>query len=425
MISSSALLSVLMVLLATCPAARAEEQSPEASQIEQLRAIGYIEAAPTVADPQKSGAQVLNRSRVLPGYRLYTSRRTCEAVLIDIEGEPVKTWSHEPCGAWVRAELTASGALLVIGKFTEAEAMRGGFNPKRRYLKKLSWQGELLFEEPIWPHHDVEQVAGGEIRLLTRMSRRDHSYGDFDLVDNAVVRLTPNGKVIDSLSLYDVLSDNDVGFVLQDVELPKDAKQDRKGRTLEFPPGLDLLHFNSLETMRRLAHVGRHPLYALGNVLLSARHQDAVFVVDLDRRRLVWAWGQGEISGQHDAQVLDDGNFLIFDNGLSSERSRVIELNPRTKEIVWRYDGGEAEAFFTEGRGGVQRLRNGNTLIAVSNRGMAFEVTPDGEVVWRFRNPDIDAKGHRGAIIRMIHYDTKLIDRLRTDGAPETRKHGG
>ena len=45
-------------------------------------------------------------------------------------------------------------------------------------------------------------------------------------------------------------------------------------------------------------------------------------------------------------------------------------------------------SFFTEGRGSAQRLPNGNTLACEAERGRAIEVTPDGEIVWEFLNPE-------------------------------------
>jgi hypothetical protein len=44
----------------------------------------------------------------------------------------------------------------------------------------------------------------------------------------------------------------------------------------------------------------------------------------------------------------------------------------------------------------VQRLANGNTLIAESNAGRGFEVTPHSEVVWEYLAPR-SADGHRPA----------------------------
>ena len=51
-----------------------------------------------------------------------------------------------------------------------------------------------------------------------------------------------------------------------------------------------------------------------------------------------------------------------------------------------------------------QRLGNGNTLVAVSDRAMAFEVTREGELVWQYRNPIMGHEGMPAVIVRVRSY---------------------
>jgi hypothetical protein len=185
---------------------------------------------------------------------------------------------------------------------------------------------------------------------------------------------------------------------------------------------MDLLHANSIEWMRRPALAARHPLYALGNVLVSMRHQDAVAVFDWARGEVIWSWGQGEIRGPHCASVLDNGNVLIFDNRLGEGWSRVVELDPVAREIVWEWHAPKREEFYTKSRGSAQRLPNGNTLIAESDRGHAFEVTPEGDVVWDWWNPHRDRSGHPATIIRMTRHPAALVERLLSKGSDPSVK---
>ena len=90
---------------------------------------------------------------------------------------------------------------------------------------------------------------------------------------------------------------------------------------------------------------------------------------------------------QHDPVILENGNILIFDNLGNFGSSRVLEVNPMTQEVVWKYGDTPAEEFVTVTCGGNQRLPNGNTLITESENGRAFEVTPAGRIVWEYRNP--------------------------------------
>lgn len=59
--------------------------------------------------------------------------------------------------------------------------------------------------------------------------------------------------------------------------------------------------------------------------------------------------------------------------------SRILEINPVTKQIVWEYTGrmiGQSEfSFFSPYISSVQRLPNGNTLIDESINSRFFQVT--------------------------------------------------
>ena len=78
----------------------------------------------------------------------------------------------------------------------------------------------------------------------------------------------------------------------------------------------------------------------------------------------------------------------------------MIELDPLSGEIVWEYRADPTEDFFTNSRGGSERLANGNVLVTESNSGRVFEVTREGELVWEFLNPDV-AHNARGTIYRL------------------------
>ncbi|MBN2311104.1 MAG: hypothetical protein JXR94_19160, partial [Candidatus Hydrogenedentes bacterium] len=83
----------------------------------------------------------------------------------------------------------------------------------------------------------------------------------------------------------------------------------------------------------------------------------------------------------------DTGRLLVFDNQGYRGASRIVEVEPLTQRIEWAYAGTPAKPFYSELCGSCQRLPNGNTLITESTYGRAFEVAPEGRIVWEFISP--------------------------------------
>jgi outer membrane protein assembly factor BamB len=110
--------------------------------------------------------------------------------------------------------------------------------------------------------------------------------------------------------------------------------------------------------------------------------------------------------------VLDDGHILLFDNGIARGWSRALEMDPMTGAVVWEYKAPNPRDFFSASRGAAQRLPNGNTLLTDSDHGTAFEVTPAGEVVWRYNCPERNDRGHRETIVRMKRYPPEFVEKL-------------
>jgi hypothetical protein len=68
--------------------------------------------------------------------------------------------------------------------------------------------------------------------------------------------------------------------------------------------------------------------------------------------------------------------------------SRILEIDPVKKEIVWQYTGADSGrpvwSFFSSFVSSAQRLPNGNTLIDEGMDGRFFQITPNGDIVWEY-----------------------------------------
>ena len=101
----------------------------------------------------------------------------------------------------------------------------------------------------------------------------------------------------------------------------------------------------------------------------------------MHKRRVAWA-ALGPWRIQHDAEFLDNGHLLLFDNHGWGKGCRVIEYDPVTQAIPWVYSDADSGPFHAAFRGMKQRLPNGNTLIVDPDNRRLFEVTRGKELVW-------------------------------------------
>jgi len=128
-----------------------------------------------------------------------------------------------------------------------------------------------------------------------------------------------------------------------------------------------------------------------GNYLISCKNLNLLFMIDPRTDAVIWEFQDDALGGQHDAQVLANGNVLVFANGLYGSdlsHSQIWEIGRDSKEVVWRYVArDDMTSFYSPHMGGVQRLPSGNTLICEGNKGCIFEVTPEGDVVREFVSP--------------------------------------
>ena len=388
-----------------------DQASPGAAQadvIDRLRALPYVDFSQNSVDDQRDGVIRHDPDRSYSGYNLYTLRRICRADLIDQAGQVIRSW-HRPGMYWEHGQLLPNGDFLVVGADRSQVSDQEPVDDQR-YLLRLSWDDRVVWKHNLRVHHDVTVTPGGQLLTLGLEYRQvPEIHAEIPVRDDQIMLLSSTGQVEETCSLYDAMSGRPELFQFQKV-----GPYRRWRRWM-----VDLFHANSVQWMPHPDLTDRHPLYASDNVLVCIRHQDTVAIINWTQKKLVWAWGQGELSGPHDASFLPNGHLLVFDNGLGRNWSRIIELDPVSRKIVWQYQADPRTDFYTKGQGGNQRLPNGNTLITDSDSGRAFEITTEGEIVWEFLTPHRGRQGNRATIARVDRYEREYVQRIldRTDEA--------
>lgn len=334
----------------------------------KLHAIGYLpgyEPAGTL-----EGVTVNVPDAAWPGLNLYTSGHGQEAILMDMDGREVHSWSYDfgdafpdhPAAAsqwfgetWVRVYPYDNGDLLAIYE--------------RLGMIKLDRDSNLIWANPRGFHHDLFVDDDGliyalseEVRIIPRINEQEPVVEDFITVVN------PDGTVVRNVSLLEAFENSSYASFLD-----------------KMPASGDLMHTNTVEVFDG-SQAGRSPIFKKGNVLTSSRELNVIAIVDMETEQVVWALA-GQWQAQHNPTLLANGNILLLDNRGHRGMSKDIEIDPFTQEIAWAYEGTPENGFYTYGVGANQRLPNGNTLVTESTAGRAFEVTPDGSIVWEFYNP--------------------------------------
>jgi len=164
-------------------------------------------------------------------------------------------------------------------------------------------------------------------------------------------------------------------------------------------------------------------------------------------------WGGGaaadqRLFAQHDAHWIPRGcegagEILLFNNGRgrpggdhSSVDQFALPKNDRADDerpcasgfapagLVWSYAAQPKNVFYSTHISGAQRLPNGNTLICSGEKGIIFEVTRGGEVVWKYVNPIFGnwRRGHGGgrAGPRGVGTESKRSERREASGSART-----
>jgi len=325
-----------------------------------------------------TGLRALDARQAWPGLTLFTSMLGDGTVhLIDLNGKPVHSWLMPYSGHY--GYLTERGTLIYVGKIPN-DTFIGKAPFGAGVLLEADWSGRILWEvhNPNH-HHDGRLLQNGNVLLMCAAELPD----DF-------ARRIQGGKA----------GTETKGKMWADylLEVTTEGKAVWEWRTWEQ---LDPAEYPiAFPENNRAEWTHGNAVAALpdGNLLASFRNISTVLKIGRGSGKVLWKLGVPAVSGQHAPVPLPNGNILIFDNGphrpdQTFPFSRVIEVNPATNEIVWKYQEAYPQNFYSDRISNAQRLPNGNTLINEGNFGRLFEVTAVGEVVWEYVNPHFGPEG--------------------------------
>jgi len=344
--------------------------------------------------------------------------------LIDMDGNEVHRWDHPGFPSSVLDPALTGGRrgdviveLSMMSKNDPAMFMGLPLVYQNKSFGELDWNGKVVWR---WgsnapggaaqQHHDWARLANRNTLLLSVVTHALPGFALPKLVDDAIYEVTPKGDIVWRWIASDHL--DQFGWTPQDLALVRATKK------------INYLTINDMKP------VGPNHWFTAGdarfdpdNLIIGSREANFVAIIEKKTGKIVWRLGPDyppatagprklptpvdQISGQHDPQIIPEGlpgagNLLLLDDQGEAGYppvtlnylfgSRVLEIDPVKKQIVWEYNAGDSDraaawTFDTSFVGDVRRLPNGNTLVNEGMNGRVFQVTPAGEIVWEYVSP--------------------------------------
>lgn len=368
--------------------------------------------------------------------------------LIDMDGNDVHTWSKRGVPSVLIDPALIGGntghVLVQLSQTTGSATSTVPGAPTssvNRTVGELDWDGKIVWE---WgsqlpggaarQHHDIRRLANGHTLVLADLIHTLPGFRSPHVLDDVIYDVAPDGQVVWQWQVSDHL--DELGLSSAELQLIRDSCV------------ADCFHLNNMTA------VGPNKWFDAGdqrfspdNILVDSRDANFIIIIDRKTGRVVWKIGPDygvapkaggsdltgqeraqyvsnlsfrtlsstdvhvprpvdQISGQHDAHIIAKGlpgagDLLVFDNQGTAgyppvappvdAGSRVLEIDPVTKQIVWQYSAASNHlpgwTFHSPFISSARRLPNGNTLIDEGINGRFFQVTPGGDIVWEYVSP--------------------------------------
>ena len=363
------------------------------------------------------------------GYTLMPVTASSNTYLLNNCGEVVNTWVSQ-YKAGMMAYLLPDGGLMRAGKTNNQVFGAGGAGG---IIEQFDWEGNLLWSYLIssptqCQHHDIAVLPNGNVLALVWKAypaeewivrgRNPELTPDDVVWGTCIMEIEPQGAQSgDVVWKWEAINHLVQNF---DPELPN------FGEPSAFPRQLDV-NYQATANDRDWLHTNSI-IYneELDQIMVSSRDFNELWVIDHSipndmtataAGHLLYRWGNPEaygrgteedrvFFGQHDAKWIDNGQVMVFSNGLERPEGQfstvdiitpplnadgTYSLSPEEPwgplTIDWRFPDSLDAEFFSPITSGAQQLPNGNILITEGLRCDIREVNWDQEVVWRYVNP--------------------------------------
>lgn len=344
-----------------------------------------------------SGLLQADRDRATPGYRIFSPLGLPKTFIINMNGEVVHEWDL-PSEPGNYGYLLDNGNMLSACRTPDGPK---GLPAKGGLLQEHDWNGKVLWEfQDDMQHHDFRRCKNGNTLYIR-----------WELMSEANQQRVGGGR--EGSEHADGIWGDVVREIEPDGTVVWEWRAEDCEQMYDFPinpmcPRVEWCHANCVTPLDN------------GDVLINFRYNHLMAIIDRETKKLKWHLCDYSYGQQHNVSPMKNGNIMFFANGANvlgvgpEAGSKVIELDPSSKQPVWQYEGSPPHSFFSWFISSAERLDSGNTSILEGIWGRLFEVTPEGEIVWEYVSPWL-VEGHHmypdgNYIFRAYHYTPDSIE---------------
>tara|TARA_B100001142_G_scaffold295926_1_gene317238 strand:+ start:1454 stop:2761 length:1308 start_codon:yes stop_codon:yes gene_type:complete len=258
--------------------------------------------------------------------------------------------------------------LIPYKLFDNGDIILGKYETKGLY--RLDKNGKIIWSKDYYNHHwisndDKYLYVPGTIFLDNKKDLDNKIYDNSFIKNCEASHKSRFGTVM--------IIDKDNGNLIKEISLIESFYKSVSSRNIieKFADNcMDTLHLNDARVLDD--NKANHFINGKkGDILVSLRHLNMIALLDGITHDIKW-YVQGKFSNQHSPRITKRGTLLVFDNYYENKRSRIVEIDIKSKEILGFYSG-KNKNFFSNTRGRIQLLDD-KIFIQSSDQGEIFQI---------------------------------------------------
>ncbi len=237
---------------------------------------------------------------------------------------------------------------------------------------KVEWVVDGLF------HHSLEPDADGNLWADYMYPRSPMADVEDTFEDDALQQYSPQGKLLYSKRIADILDENGLGELWR-----------------TRPYYYDPFHLNDIQPVLKSG-----PYWQRGDLFISVRNLSMLMLYRPSTGKVLWH-KVGPWAFQHDVEILDDHRITVFDNhwrygapeGVLDGTNRILRYDFSTDRVdAPLYDSFVKYKIKTYAQGRATPLSNGDVMVEATEAGRLMRLAPDGTIRWRYISANKDHK---------------------------------